>query len=241
MTRYIMTFHKVLGTENDLVNIIQRLINESGEHQIIDFCSGSGGPMPAVINSINSNGEKDDVRLVLSDLYPQQEAVVKYQKDPNIRYLEIPVDAAKVPEKLNGIRTMVCSFHHMEPKQARAILQDAFNKNNPICIYEISDNSFPKWLWWIAIPFAAITSLFVTPKVRPFTWQQFVFTYIIPIIPLCIAWDGAVSNARTYTLEDMDELLQGLQKQTYRWKKNKLKGKGGNKLYLIGLPNKIET
>ena len=54
------------------------------------------------------------------------------------------------------------------------------------------------------------------------------FTYLIPILPLFIAWDGAVSNARTYTLEDMGELIQGLSGEKYSWDMEKLKGKGGN-------------
>ncbi len=49
------------------------------------------------------------------------------------------------------------------------------------------------------------------------TVRQLVFTYIVPIIPLCFAWDGAVSYARTYTLDDLDELLSGLRSEDYRW------------------------
>ena len=72
--------------------------------------------------------------------------------------------------------------------------------------------------------------------IRPMSWQQLIFTYIVPILPIIIAWDGAVSNARTYTLADMDILLEGLKSDDYIWKKNTIKGKGGNKIYLMGLP-----
>jgi len=58
--------------------------------------------------------------------------------------------------------------------------------------------------------------------------QQMVFTYLVPILPLFIAWGGAVSNARTYTLEDMGELIQGLSGEKYSWDMEKLKGKEGN-------------
>lgn len=67
------------------------------------------------------------------------------------------------------------------------------------------------------------------------TWQQLIFTYLIPIIPICFAWDGAVSNARTYTLQDMDILLEDLKIPDYTWKKGIIKGKS-KKLYLIGVP-----
>ena len=70
---------------------------------------------------------------------------------------------------------------------------------------------------------------------RPMTVQQIVFTYLIPIIPLTFAWDGAVSNARTYTLKDMDMLLEGLESKDYLWEKGVVKGKS-KKVYLMGMP-----
>jgi hypothetical protein len=131
---------------------------------------------------------------------------------------------------------MVSSMHHMKPNVARQILKNAKESNQPILIFEISDNSPPIFLWWLAIPIAFVTSLFVTPMVRPMSWKQVVFTYLIPILPLFIAWDGAVSNARTYTLEDMEILIQGQSDENYQWEKGKIKGKGGNKVYLLGIP-----
>ncbi|MGK3992737.1 hypothetical protein [Sorangium sp. So ce1024] len=52
---------------------------------------------------------------------------------------------------------------------------------------------------------------------------------------VCFAWDGAASNARTYTLTDLDELLEGLSDEGYRWEKGVIRGRG-TKLYLLGLP-----
>ena len=63
----------------------------------------------------------------------------------------------------------------------------------------------------------------------------FIFTYLIPLIPITFAWDGAVSNARTYTLEDMDILLEDLESVSYAWEKGVIHGKS-KKLYLLGLP-----
>jgi hypothetical protein len=54
-----------------------------------------------------------------------------------------------------------------------------------------------------------------------------------------IAWDGAVSNIRTYTLEDMEILTEELTTENYTWEKGKIKGKGGNNLYLLGKPSVV--
>ena len=79
----------------------------------------------------------------------------------------------------------------------------------------------------------------MTPFVKPLTWRQIVFTYLIPIIPMCYAWDGQASLPRMYTLKDLDELLEGLGSESYTWEKGYAKKKNGKKqgTYLLGLPN----
>ncbi len=131
----------------------------------------------------------------------------------------------------------ICSFHHMNSETAKKILQDAQSSQQPICIYEISDNSLPNILWWIALPLNFLMTFFITPFVKPLSWKQIVFTYFIPVLPFYFAWDGAVSNVRTYTLKDLDELTKDLKSENYIWKKGVLKGRG-KKIYLLGLPKK---
>lgn len=62
----------------------------------------------------------------------------------------------------------------------------------------------------LVIPINFVIAFFITPLTRPMSWQQLVFTYLIPVIPLFFAWDGSVSSARPYALRDMDKLLHGL-------------------------------
>lgn len=230
MTRYISAFHKLLGTSDQLAEIISETLNETGENEIHDLCSGDGQLMLDVYDKLKEDPDFKDLKMSLSDLYPNQTSIQRTQEraDTNLIYESEACDVTKGIDK-KGLRTMVCSMHHMPPKTARSILEDAQKDEQPIVIYEISDNSPPIFLWWIAIPIGFIISLFVTLTVRPMTWQQIVFTYLIPIIPLAIAWDGSVSNARTYTLADMDVLLEGLESSNYTWEKRSLPGKGGKK------------
>ncbi|WP_438013878.1 hypothetical protein WMF18_23435 [Sorangium sp. So ce315] len=123
----------------------------------------------------------------------------------------------------------------MRPEAARKILESAQRSRQPICIFEISDNSSPRFLWWMALPVGFVMCFLITPLARPLIARQLVFTYLVPIIPVCFAWDGAVSNARTYTLADLDELLEGLGDERYRWEKGVMRGRARN-LYLLGLP-----
>ena len=238
MTRLINVMHKLVGTSQEITEPIARVLKETGATEIVDLCSGSGGPMPEVLEMIRKKPGLENTHLTLTDLYPDVESAKKFNNSSDkIKYLTKPVDATQVGAEVPGLRTMVSSFHHMNPTAARKILESAQQSRQPIALFEISDNAFPVFIWWIAFPINIISCFFVTLLVRPMSWQQVVFTYLIPIIPLFFAWDGAVSNARTYTLTDMDLLLKGLETKDYTWEKGTIKGKT-KKLYLLGMPAK---
>lgn len=238
MTNYILTMHRLLGSAEDLANLLSPLLRKTKKTAIVDLCSGAGGPMADVKQLLEEKHGFSELSLTLTDLYPNTEAAkaINAQSDTSIRYLTEPVDATNVQKKREGLRTMICSMHHMRPNTAKSILKAAKDDRQPICIFEISDNSAPFILWWLAIPTSFLMVFFITPFVRPLSFKQIIFTYLIPLIPIFIAWDGAVSNARTYTLGDWDEILADLQSEDYTWKKGTIKGKAGNKMYLIGQP-----
>ena len=227
LTQLILVMHNILNTHEELSELLANQIKETNSRQIVDLCSGSGGPMPKVIELLNEKHNLKDIQLTLTDLYPDTGAAEKINQlqGGNISYKLEPIDATDVDANIEGLRTMVSSFHHMNTQNAKKILNSAVKSRQPICIFEISDNSFPLIISWIALPINFITCLFITPFVKPLTWQQLVFTYLIPIIPLFFAWDGAVSNLRTYTLNDLDTLLEGVSSENYRWEKGIIKAK----------------
>ena len=238
LTRLMVVMHKLLGSPADLVQLLSRALAHSETAAIVDLCSGSGGPMLEVYRTLKQQPGLSGLQLTLTDLYPNRDlaTVMEGQGDAALRYDTQSVNATNVGPELRGVRTLVGSFHHMRPEVARCILQDAQAKQQPICVYEISDNSFPISLWWVPLPVTFLIALFITPFARPLTVKQLFFTFILPIIPLCFAWDGAVSNARTYTLSDMATLLEGLGADDYTWETGCIAGKA-KKLYLLGLPN----
>ena len=237
VTRLIVVMHKLLGSSADLVQLLSRALAHSESAAIVDLCSGSGGPMLEVYRTLKQRSGLSNLTLTLTDLYPNRAlaAAIEEQGDAALRYDTEPIDATAVAPELRGVRTLVGSFHHMRPDVARRILQDARDKQQPICVYEISDNSFPIVLWWVVLPLNFLMALCITPFARPLTVKQLIFTYVVPVIPFCFAWDGAVSNARIYTLGDMAALLDGLQSDDYTWETGLVAGKA-KKLYLLGLP-----
>ncbi len=235
LTRLIIVMHRKFDTSEEMALLLNKLMKKTGTTKIVDLCSGSGGPMLDTVVLLRNKYKIENVKLTLSDLYPNLEEAKRINRVYDyIRYRTSPLDATKLNNVEEGILTMVGSFHHMKPKSARSILVEAQRKNQPICILEIN-KKFPIVLWWLFVPLSAILCLFITPMVKPLTAKQIIFTYLIPVIPLCFAWDAVITSGRIYRSEDLDVLLQGLGNATYRWKKGILKGKT-EKIYLTGCP-----
>ncbi len=236
MTRLIMVMHKKFKTSEDMAVLLNNLIKQTKITKIVDLCSGSGGPMLDVISLLKNVHKIKNVELILSDLYPNLDAAKRInQTDDSISYRTIPLDATNLDNDTKGILTMVGSFHHMKPELAGKILLEAQQKRQPICIMEIN-KKFPIILWWLFIPLSIILCLFITPLVKPLTVKQIIFTYLIPIIPICFAWDAVITSGRIYRMDDLDILLKGLKNVRYTWEKGIIKG-SSEKIYLMGYPN----
>ncbi|KZS42774.1 hypothetical protein AWE51_15500 [Aquimarina aggregata] len=243
MTNLIVVLHKILNTSEVLVGLLENVQKHHEFSKVIDLGSGSGGAMPEVIKLINE--KKDEpIQLILTDLYPNSKCIHKINNGSlkNVVYKETSINATNLDKTPKGLKTMVNSFHHMPPAQAKKILKSAQENKEPILIYEMGENFVPTLIWWLFLPVSLlilfVMSLFMTPFVRPLTWQQIVFTYFIPIIPICYAWDGQASTMRTYTFKDVGYLLQDIEDEDYTWKIESAKKKNGKKLgyYILGLP-----
>ncbi len=236
MTRYIIAVHKVMGTSAIISEKLSPLLKKYNQNKIVDLCSGSGGPMVEVINTLKNEYDLQNIDLTLTDLYPDQSNINYFNSIEDINYENNPVDATNVSDDLEGIRTLICGFHHMPPEGALQILKNAQEQKKPFFIFEISDNSIPLIVALLAFPIGLIMVLFLTPLIKPMTWQQIVLTYLIPILPFFIAWDGTVSNIRTYTENDFNKLISEIPDPDYNWSFESVKAKGGNKIAIIGEP-----
>jgi hypothetical protein len=128
---------------------------------------------------------------------------------------------------------MFTSFHHFSPDEARAILQNAVDAGEGIGIFEITRRA-PST---IGLMFAWALMLFVsTPWIRPFRWSRFFWTYIVPVIPLVLLFDGVVSCLRTYSLQELYEIVEKLGANEYQWQIGEDASGKVPITYLIGMP-----
>ena len=221
MTRLLLIFHRMAGTEKVVTDLTAYVLTKVKADHITDLGSGAGGVMPAVVKALNADREMP-VRLLLTDLHPNQRSVrlIEAQKLSWMNYHPEPVDATRMETVPGGLKTMIASFHHLPPGMAKQVLQSASEQKQPLLIYEVAENKIPLIAWWLFLPISLalliIMSLFMTPFCRPLTWQQLVFTYLIPVIPIMYAWDGQASLVRTYTFDDIRELT-GSPSTDYVW------------------------
>jgi hypothetical protein len=208
----------------------------SATHSIVDMCSGGGGPwldLAGQLRCPDALGDSAGLQVWLTDKYPNLEAFrsVSASSHHHITFYPEPVDAMKVPSDLKGLRTMFTSFHHFPPEDARAILQNAVDAGESIGIFEATKRA----PLTIGLIFAGILLLFLhTPRIRPFRWSRLLWTYLIPVIPLVLLFDGVVSCLRTYRPQELREIVEKLASCQYQWEIGELATGKVPVTYLIG-------
>lgn len=217
------------------VGILEGLIDKTGTESLLDLGSGGGGGLLWIVSEIQKS--HPDLKVNMTDLYPNTKAF-EYTKSrgKNFSFSAKPIDARDIPLELEGIRTQFLSLHHFTPTDAVKILQNAVDANRPIAIFEGQERSLPSLL---AMIFSPISVLLTTPLIRPFRWGRIIFTYLIPLVPIFVLWDGIISCFRTYSVAEMNDLIKLVKgKERYEWNSGKLKSGPGINLYLTGCPKK---
>lgn len=246
MTDLLVVLAQKLDVPAAIAQRVEELRDEAEFDQLVDLGSGSGGSMPDVQRALAARGSA--LPLVLTDLHPSPALAARFRDHDAIRYELTPVDATTLASAPAGLRTMVNSFHHLRPDDARAVLAAAQASGQPFLLFELGENKLPFPLWLVSLPLALplvfLSALVLTAFVRPLTPTRLFFTYLVPLIPLFYAWDGQASMPRIYTRADLEQLLSELGSQPgaadYTWSIGHAQGPKGRPLgfTLQGLPRR---
>jgi hypothetical protein len=226
----------VLRTYAPIAPLLQNVLDSTESGFVVDMCSGGGGPWRDLSLRLRENA-RAPFQILLTDKYPNLGAFqsVRAACGNRIAFHAAPVDAMHVPPELRGFRTMFSSFHHFRPEAARAVLQNAVDSSQGIGIFEITrraPSAIALMFLWALLPFV------VTPWIRPFRWSRLLCTYVFPLIPLVLLFDGVVSCLRTYRPQELREIIAKLTSAEYRWELGESAGATGDMpiAYLIGYP-----
>lgn len=214
--------------------LIMQLIHHTGSKQGIDLCSGGGGTVEQIQKNIREKYQMQ-IPFILTDKFPNINAYQFIEKKTNgkITYFSLPVNAAKVDSSLKGIRTIFSAFHHFDEQAAKQVINNAVLAKEGIGIFDGGNKSI---FFILAIVLLHPVAFFLfTPFLRPFKWSRILFTYLIPVIPLCTIWDGIVSVTRLYTPQQLLSIAASVNSTDYCWQVGKEKNKFGMSItFLLG-------
>ena len=153
------------------------------------------------------------------------------------------MDAITGGGSLDGLRTMSSALHHFSPFAVRAIVANIVAKRQPLAFFDVAASPairrapilIAPLLMAVNIALLFVVSLAIVPFVRPFRFSRLLLSYLPPIIPLVVAWDGTVSALRAYTPEELLAIARTVPGGgTYDWNA----GSEGRALFLTGVPVK---
>lgn len=234
-TAYIELVVRKSGHAKLLVPTLERALLASGSTEILDLCSGGGGPVAVVSEELAARGHAIPVKL--SDRYPNKGAFARISAESNgrISAASDPVDATAVPPEHKGFRTIFNAFHHFPPELARAILADAVKQRRSIGVFEVVSREVLPLIGLLTSPIPVTLSM---PFWRPFQWQWVLWTWIIPLMQPFVLFDGVMSWLRIYSVDELRALVAGIDAPNWEWDIGtiKLGNAPAHAIYLIGRP-----
>lgn len=234
MMDLLQTAYTTIPLPTEWPALIAKAAHAGGTKRVIDLGSGYGGPVLLLAEEI-CNAVGPGTEIVLTDLKPAPQIVSCINRSGLVTYREQPVNASEPPSDEPGIWTILNAMHHLKPDQARALLKRAYDQRRPIAVFETTSKTIRGAFGACFIPFFV---WLVTLRIRPISFFRLFFTYVLPVLPLLIGWDGFVSHMRTYSAVEMDRLTQDLRGDDYDWESGSLRMRfvPYRIPYLLGLP-----
>lgn len=203
--------------------------------EVFDLCSGAGGPWLGLQAALAAEGVA--VRVTCSDAYvnPRAAEQVARASQGAVRFHPSPQRATDPLPPWARVRTLFSALHHFTPAEVVAMLRDARDAGVTIAAFEATHRSARGLVGMALVPLVVLA---LTPLIRPRHWWRLLCTYLLPVIPLAVWWDGTVSTLRTYTVAELQALTAGLARPDYRWSVGEIRAPGAlvPMTYLIGEP-----
>jgi hypothetical protein len=212
MTGYLQGVIEMSRPYAAVTGHLAALLRESKTSSIVDLASGGGGPWPFLLNELR--GEGVEAHVTLTDLKPNLQAAEGLEGARGVTYRREPVSALAIPPSLSGVRTMFTGLHHFERQELGTILRNVQEARVPFLAAEATHRSTRGILVTFLIP---VLVLLLMPWVRPRRTVPLVLTYLPPILPLLVWWDGLASTLKTYRTEELESLVAEIREPEYDW------------------------
>ena len=202
ITDFLYFFASFFKTYSSVVDDLEDAFRKSNVKTVQDCCSGRGGPISHLIDYFKAR-DIQNPKFLLSDKFPNSGAIAEIKANNvtgDLSYLEDDFDILADKPRHGEMTTLFTSLHHFRPNEVDNILRNHVEIKRPFAAFEFTERSF---IGFLPIIFGPFMCLLITPLLRPFTLKRLIFTYLIPLIPLILFWDGLVSCLRTYSPKEL--------------------------------------
>ncbi|HCE45134.1 MAG TPA: hypothetical protein DET40_16455 [Lentisphaeria bacterium] len=243
MTNFLNFFAIYSDVYRQAVPLVGNLLRQSRENTIVDLCSGNGLYMLQFLKSLKELAPGRDVQVLLTDRYPSRSSAqeITRLKNGNVGYFPDPIDAADALRRLPGIHVMFSAMHHFDEEELKTLLQTAAANGRPVAFFDYSRRNLSADV--LPLLLVPLLIFLTAPLIRPFSWHQLFFIYIIPAIPFLVMVDGFISRLRSYNCLELSEIIKTLDSfQDYHWESGKFNSLMGlcSVRYIIGSQKKRE-
>lgn len=207
------------GVYTNALDMIAGLMKKNGKKQLVDLCSGRGEYIPVFLKKIQKKNECDDLRAIQTDLYPHQ--IAFEDSCDGVEYCRESLRAEDAIVKFDGVSVMFSALHHFDEEDLDNIFRVAAGNKRPIAFFDVSQRRF--FLDVLPNLFLPVLILFFTPFIRPWRFKRFLYTYLIPVMPLLIVADGTLSRLKAYKQAELKKITQEVEKAypSYRFEVGK--------------------
>lgn len=213
MTGYLQVVIGLTRPYDVSTPVILDLLEQTSSDRVVDLASGAGGPWPHLLPALKEAWPS--LRVTLTDLSPNAQLIAQLGSSDDLRYLTESVSADEAPKELGSVRTMFTALHHFDPARVRSILRAAQRDRVGFAAFEASHRSARGLLVTLFIPLLVLALM---PLVKPRRAAPLMLTYLPPILPLLIWWDGFASTLRTYTAEELRSMVAEIAEPGYSWR-----------------------
>ena len=214
LTDFLQMASETMRIYDGATPVVAELMRRHQTSRIVDLCSGGGGPVLRLLSQLTAQPDLAAASAALTDLYPNVGAFGVAQKrgagrvEPRFD----GIDAAAVPDDLVGVRTIFNGFHHLRPALARRVVEDAARKRQPFVSIELVERRILTVVMVLGTPLAVLV---LTPFSRSLSPMRMALTYLLPVIPLAVLWDGLMSCLRSYSVDELNAIVDGLSDASY--------------------------
>lgn len=198
--------------------VLVELIRAHGADQVVDLASGGGGPWPELQEALRSELGRHPA-VTLTDVNPNLAAAASLEQLPGLSYRRESVSALAVPPGLSGVRTMFTGLHHFSEDEVKGLLRNAQDAQVPFLAAEATHRSVRGLLVTALVP---LLVLLLMPLAKPRRPLPVLLTYLPPLLPVLIWWDGFASTLRSYRAPEIRALTESVAVPGYSWRVEEL-------------------